>query len=88
MLLLYLVILRGCLVCEEIAVDPRKVNPDRTCSQAGLVLVGGSPWYVMSGPHSNQPSPGSAFSSLSLGLSLLFHREAEGYKSERGRTGA
>lgn len=50
MLLLYLVILGGCLVCEEIAVDPRKVNPDRTCSQAGLVLVGGSPWYVVSGP--------------------------------------
>lgn len=50
MLLLYLVILGGCLVCKEVTVEPRSVNPERTCRQAGLLLVAGSPQYIMSGP--------------------------------------
>lgn len=42
MLLRYLVILGRCLVCEEVTVDSRGVNPDKACSQAGLLLMAGS----------------------------------------------
>lgn len=78
MLLLYLVILGGCLVCEEVTVEPRRVNSDRTCSQAGLLLVAGSP----QGPL----KPACSWLSLFLSvlrdflarLSLPFPREQRG----------